>query len=142
NVHIVLRDNFRVSTKTYPRLIIAAHIFGSFVACWMFVTDARATTVVGFIDRNNHAIVLAADSMTTNAVTGARGIACKTNEIGDCALGFAGHLIETALNLDFRSIAVTACIAGGTLQEKHLAFERVSRPDENYITGRKENTSD
>jgi hypothetical protein len=105
------------------RLAALAFVMASDLSAPMLV---NATSVIALIDKSNHKLVIAADSLVVNPASGSHP-ECKIIVKPGCAVAIAGLYHENATGFDLRTLVDAACRYPGDLREKSEAFVRLAK---------------
>jgi hypothetical protein len=127
HVYVVMCDVFSMFAKHHPRFVVAAYIAGILVT--QFATIARATSILGLIDKKKHRIIIAADGLapgqnfTEPNIGPTRGHACKIVHTADCVSAIAASIAVQG-TFDIRRLAAAACAQSGDLRARAYYFEQ------------------
>ncbi len=121
----MIKKILNVASYRRPRLVIAAYIFGSFVA--ISPRPACATTILVLLDQAHNRAILAADGLATGRV---RQKACKVFLSPNCVFAVFGWDIS----VDVLESALKACATSGNLDTRADAFFDIVRaPVTNHV---------
>lgn len=109
------------------RLVARARFLGTLVALFG-TTPAIATSVVALLDRRNHQVVIAADSLERFQGTGKTQKRCKIIMLPRCAFGMAGMYNKPHPHFDLEDLARKACGARGDLRLRADSFLEIAKP--------------